>query len=148
MADNVPLDGQLCFSLYATTLAINRTYKPLLDGLGITYPQYLVLSALWEDDGQTIGAIGARLSLEPSTITPLVKRLEQAGFVDRQRDPTDERQVRVRLSQKGWDLRANATCLTATLLEKSGLTVPQIMDLNARVQALRQALVGEAERPS
>lgn len=139
----IPLDNQLCFSLYATTLAINRTYKPMLDGLGITYPQYLVLSALWEDDGQTIGAIGTRLSLEPSTITPLVKRLEQAGFVDRQRDPVDERQVRVRLSKKGLDLRADATCLTSTLLAKSGLTVPQITELNTRVLALRRALVGE-----
>ncbi|PIB90911.1 MarR family winged helix-turn-helix transcriptional regulator [Caulobacter sp. FWC2] len=139
----IPLDNQLCFSLYATTLAINRTYKPMLDALGITYPQYLVLSALWEDDGQTIGAIGTRLSLEPSTITPLVKRLEHAGFVDRQRDPIDERQVRVRLSKKGLDLRADATCLTSTLLAKSGLTVPQITELNTRVLALRRALVGE-----
>ena len=139
----IPLDNQLCFSLYATTLAINRTYKPMLDDLGVTYPQYLVLSALWEEDGQTIGAIGTRLSLEPSTITPLVKRLEQAGFVDRQRDPIDERQVRVRLSKKGLDLRADATCLTSTLLEKSGLTLPQINELNTRVLALRRALVGE-----
>ena len=141
--DFLPLDDHLCFSLYATTLAINRTYKPMLDALGITYPQYLVLSALWEEDGQTIGAIGIRLSLEPSTITPLVKRLEQAGFVDRQRDPVDERQVRVRLSRKGLDLRADATCLTWTLLEKSGLTVPQITELNTRVLALKRALVGE-----
>ena len=141
--DFIPLDNQLCFSLYATTLAINRTYKPMLDDLGVTYPQYLVLSALWEEDGQTIGAIGTRLSLEPSTITPLVKRLEQAGFVDRQRDPIDERQVRVRLSKKGLDLRADATCLTSTLLEKSGLTLPQINELNTRVLALRRALVGE-----
>lgn len=140
----IPLDSQLCFSLYATTLAINRTYKPMLDALGITYPQYLVLSALWEEDGLTIGAIGTRLSLEPSTITPLVKRLEQAGFVDRQRDPVDERQVRALLTAKGRNLRADATCLTSTLLEKSGLTLPQIAELNSRVLALRRALVGEA----
>ena len=97
----IPLDSQLCFSLYGASIAINRTYKPMLDALGVTYPQYLVLSALWETDGQTITAIADRLALEPSTITPLMKRLEQAGFVGRQRNPEDERQVEVRLTAKG-----------------------------------------------
>ena len=140
MAQPIPLDSQLCFSLYATTLAINRTYKPLLDGLGITYPQYLVLSSLWEEDGQTIGAIAERLSLEPSTITPLVKRLEAAGFVGRRRNPSDERQVQVRLTAKGRELQAETGCLTDTLLQRSGLTVEQITALNRQVQALRNAL--------
>src|SRR5688572_22363712 len=94
---SIPLEGQLCFSIYSATLAINRLYKPMLDRLGITYPQYLVLSVLWEEDGQTIGAIAERLALEPSTITPLVKRLEAAGLVGRLRNPADERQVQVRL---------------------------------------------------
>ena len=136
----IPLDGQLCFSLYGASIAINRAYKPLLDELGVTYPQYLVLSVLWEVDGQTIGAIAERLSLEPSTITPLVKRLEQAGFVDRQRNPDDERQVRVSLTAKGRDLRAQTGCLTDTLLRRSGLTVEAIIALNLQVQALRDAL--------
>lgn len=136
----IPLDQQLCFSLYATTIAINRTYKPLLDGLGVTYPQYLVLSALWENDGQTISAIGERLALEPSTITPLVKRLEQAGFIARQRNPADERQVVVSLTPQGKALRAESGCLTETLLQRSGLTVEQIVDLNDRVRALNKAL--------
>ncbi|MEW6640542.1 MAG: MarR family transcriptional regulator [Pseudomonadota bacterium] len=140
----IPLDQQLCFSLYATTIAINRTYKPLLDGLGVTYPQYLVLSALWENDGQTISAIGDRLALEPSTITPLVKRLEQAGFVARQRNPADERQVVVSLTAKGTALRADSGCLTETLLQRSGLTVEQIIDLNNRVRALNKALAEHA----
>ena len=78
MSTPLPLDQQLCFSLYATSIAINRLYKPLLDDLGVTYPQYLVLNTLWESDGQTIGGIAARLALEPSTITPLIKRLEAA----------------------------------------------------------------------
>ena len=140
--DPIPLDAQLCFSLYGASIAINRAYKPMLDALGITYPQYLVLSALWEADGQTIGAIAERLSLEPSTITPLVKRLEQAGFLTRTRNPQDERQVQVRLTDKGRDIRADTTCLTDTLLRRSGLTVAQIIALNGQVQALRDAVAG------
>ena len=145
MADPIPLDSQLCFSLYATTIAINRTYKPLLDALGVTYPQYLVLSTLWEEDGQTIGAIADRLSLGPSTITPLVKRLEQAGFVGRHRNPADERQVQVRLTAKGRDLRAETGCLTDELLRRSGMTVEQIVALNQQVQALRDGLVRKVD---
>lgn len=136
----IPLDSQLCFSLYATTIAINRTYKPMLDGLGITYPQYLVLSVLWEGDGQTISGIADRLALEPSTITPLVKRLEQAGFLDRRRNAEDERQVNVFLTDKGRALQPQTACLTDTLLQRSGLQVAEIISLNERIQALRNAL--------
>jgi DNA-binding MarR family transcriptional regulator len=139
--DPIPLENQLCFSLYATTIAINRAYKPMLDALGITYPQYLVLSVLWEEDGRTITAIADRLALEPSTITPLVKRLEAAGFVGRLRNPADERQVHVRLTAKGKALRADTKCLADTLLERSGMTADQIIALNRRVQSLRDALV-------
>ncbi|MES2055113.1 MAG: MarR family transcriptional regulator [Pseudomonadota bacterium] len=140
----VPLDGQLCFSLYATSIAINRAYKPMLDAMGITYPQYLVLSTLWEGDGQTISAIADRLALESSTITPLVKRLEQAGFLARQRNPQDERQVQAFLTAKGKGLQRETACLTETLLRKSGLTVEQIMALNDQVQALRRELVSRS----
>lgn len=136
----IPLDSQLCFSLYGTTIAINRTYKPMLDALGITYPQYLVLSTLWEVDGQTISVIADRLALEPSTITPLVKRLEAAGFVVRQRSTKDERLVGVHLTDKGRDLQVKTGCLTDTLLQRSGMTVEEIVALNARIQKLRDAL--------
>jgi len=136
----VPLDGQLCFSLYSTSMAINRLYKPMLDELGITYPQYLVLSTLWETDGQTITAIADRLALEPSTITPLVKRLEQAEFVTRERNAEDERKVQVFLTSKGKRLRADSGCLTDALLRNSGLTVKEMIDLNDRIQRLRAAL--------
>lgn len=139
----VPLDGQLCFSLYSTSMAINRLYKPLLDGLGVTYPQYLVLSTLWEADGQTITALADRLALEPSTITPLVKRLEQAEFVTRERNAEDERKVQVFLTTKGKKLRAESGCLTDALLRKSGLTVKEIIDLNSRIHRLRDALTNE-----
>jgi DNA-binding MarR family transcriptional regulator len=142
--DLIPLDDQLCFSLYSTTIAINRAYKPLLDDLGVTYPQYLVLTALSESDGLTIGAIADRLALEPSTITPLVKRLELAGFVGRQRNADDERQVNVTLTEKGRALYARSGCLTGTLLNRSGMTVDQLVALNHQVQALRDALVGSA----
>jgi DNA-binding MarR family transcriptional regulator len=144
-SDPLPLDAQLCFSLYSTTIAINRLYKPMLDSLGVTYPQYLVLSTLWEGDGQTIGAIADRLSLEPSTITPLMKRLEAAGFVSRQRNPLDERQVQVFLTAKGRGLRAEASCLTDALLENSRLSVPDMIALNDQVQQLRRALTGQAD---
>jgi DNA-binding MarR family transcriptional regulator len=142
-SDPLPLDAQLCFSLYSTTIAINRLYKPMLDSLGVTYPQYLVLSTLWEEDGQTITAIADRLALEPSTITPLMKRLEAAGFVSRQRNPKDERQVQVFLTATGKALRAEASCLTDTLLENSKLTVAEMIALNEQVQRLRAALTND-----
>jgi len=136
----LPLDSQLCFSLYGATIAINRAYKPMLDALGITYPQYLVLSALWEQGSLTISAIADRLALESSTITPLVKRLEQAGLVTRQRNPQDERQVFVSATEQGSALQERTACLTETLLEKSGMTPEQLTALNEQVRALRQAL--------
>lgn len=138
----LPLDSQLCFSLYAATIAVNRTYKPMLDALGLTYPQYLVLSTLWEQDGLPVSGIADRLALEPSTITPLVKRLESGGFVTRERNPKDERQVIVRLTEKGRPLYEKTACLTDTLLERSGLTPEKLTKLNAKVRKLRDALAG------
>lgn len=135
-----PLDEQLCFSLYRASMEINRTYKPLLDALGMTYPQYLVLSALWETDGLSISAIGSRLSLESSTITPLVKRLELAGFVERQRSSQDERQVHVQLTEAGRAIRARTRCLADALAEKSGMDANELGALNHQVQRLRDAL--------
>jgi len=137
----LPLDSQLCFSLYGASMAVNRTYKPMLDKLGLTYTQYLVLSTLWEEDGLPISSIADRLSLESSTITPLVKRLEAAGFVARKRNPLDERQVIVSLEAKGRALNQKTACLTQALLERSGLTADQLTKLNAKVQNLRDALL-------
>jgi DNA-binding MarR family transcriptional regulator len=139
-----PLDMQLCFSLYSTSIAINRLYKPMLDSLGVTYPQLLVLNTLWERDGQMISAIADRLALEPSTITPLMKRLEAAGFVSRQRNPADERQVQVFLTAKGKGLRSEASCLTDALFEHSKMTIPEMITLNEQVKRLREALGGAA----
>jgi len=91
----------LCFAIYSASHAFNRVYKPLLDELGLTYPQYLAMVALWEEDDQTVGSLCEKLLLESSTLTPVLKRLEALGHVKRTRDPVDERQVRVRLTEKG-----------------------------------------------
>jgi DNA-binding MarR family transcriptional regulator len=135
----LPLDGQLGFSLYGAFMAVSRTYKPWLDQLGLTYPQYLVLSVLWEGDDQTITGIANRLDLEPSTITPLVKRLEQAGHVDRRRNPADERQVRVLLTGQGRALQAQTKALTQALDAKAQMPIDELVDLNTRIKALRDA---------
>jgi len=139
-----PLDDQICFTLYATSMAINRAYKPMLDAMGITYPQYLVLSVLGEADGMTVGAIAARLSLESSTVTPPIKRLEQAGLVERQRSKVDERQVRVRLTDAGRATLERSNCLGETMLARSGMTPEDLSALNRRVQALHAALTEES----
>lgn len=136
------LERQVCFTLYATSMAIGRTYKPMLDAMGITYPQYLVLNALGAEDGLTIGAIANRLLLESSTVTPPVKRLEQAGLVNRQRDAIDERQVHVHLTEAGRDLLERSNCLGETLIKRSGMTAEQVDALNRQVKALLDALSG------
>jgi DNA-binding MarR family transcriptional regulator len=140
MSAAAPLDSQLCFSLYAASMAVNRTYKPLLDRLGITYPQYLVLLALWEQDARTVGAIAARLRLESSTVTPLVKRLEAGGLVTRTRKPEDERQVQVHLTKRGAAMQEECGCLAEALIERSGMAGKRLAALNKDVQALRDAL--------
>lgn len=137
------LDHQLCFTFYATSMAIIRGYKPMLDAMGITYPQYLVLSVLDEADGATIGAIAGRLALESSTVTPPVKRLEQAGLVTRQRSQIDERQVQVRLTDAGRALLVRSNCLGESLIVRSGMTPEEFDAMNQRVQALRDALSGD-----
>ncbi|ALN71576.1 MULTISPECIES: MarR family winged helix-turn-helix transcriptional regulator [unclassified Aureimonas] len=134
------LDEKLCFSLYGASMAVGRTYKPILDRLGLTYPQYLVLSVLWERDGMGIGAIAERLDLEPSTVTPLVKRLEASGFVTRRRNPADERQVTATLTESGRAMSEESACLGTALVSGSGLTMDQLTALNREIRAFRAAL--------
>ena len=144
MPGPLPLDEQLCFSLYAATIAINRVYKPVLDRLGITYPQFLVLQVLnGAEDGVPIGAIADGLGLEPSTITPLAKRLEAAGLVTRLRNPADERQVRVRLTDRGCECWRDTGCLAPMIVERSGIGPERLAAINAEVTALRRALVAD-----
>lgn len=136
----IPLDDRLCFSLYGASMAVGRTYKPILDRLGLTYPQYLVLSVLWEGDGPSVSSIADRLDLEPSTVTPLVKRLEASGLVTRRRNPEDERQVTVSLTAAGRTMREESACLAQELLSASGMSLDRVMALNEEVRALRDAL--------
>ena len=138
-----PLDEQLCFTLYAASMAVNRMYKPMLDAMGITYPQYLVLSALDEHDGLTIGAIADRLALESSTVTPPVKRLEQAGLLERQRSKEDERQVHVFLTAAGRKVLGDSKCLGDTLIERSKMTPAEVRGLNERMQGFLNAVNDE-----
>jgi len=134
------LDDQLCFSLYGASMAVGRAYKPLLDRMGITYPQYLLLSALGEEDASSVGAIADRLMLESSTITPLVKRLAASGLVTRERNPENERQVIVTLTEAGRALLRDCTCLGERLVAGSGQSVEALHRLNGEVRALRDAL--------
>lgn len=136
-----PLERQICFTLYATSMAITRAYKPLLDELGLTYPQYLVLCTLGEDGPMTVGAIATRLDLESSTVTPLVKRLEGAGLVARRRGLADERKVEVTMTPAGHGLLEKSGCLGALLLERSGMDEKDLEALNKRVQAMRAEIV-------
>ncbi len=139
----VPLDNQLCFSLYMANIAINRTYKPMLDAMGITYPQYLVLNALAENDGLTVGAIADRLALESSTVTPPVKRMEQAGLVERRRSIADERQVHVWLTEAGRALVDESRCLGETLTARSGMTPEELQAFNRQVLTFLGALTAK-----
>ncbi|MBO9545884.1 MarR family winged helix-turn-helix transcriptional regulator [Caulobacter sp.] len=132
-----PLDDQLCYAIYSAGIAIQRTYKPLLDELGLTYPQYLVLNLLWAEDGQLVGRLAERLALESSTLTPLLQRLEAAGLVNRTRDPANARQVIVALTDAGRAMQRKAGCLGAALLEASGQPHEALNDLNDKVRTLR-----------
>lgn len=141
LADAAVLDDFLCFGVYSTGLAFNRVYKPLLDRLGLTYPQYLVMVALARRDDQTVGELGQQLFLESNTLTPLIKRLEAAGLVDRRRDSADERVVRVRLTTQGHGVAQEAaTCVPEEILKASGLSVADAMALNKALVALRGRL--------
>lgn len=139
-ADALRLDLFLCFSLYSATHAMQRVYAPMLADLGITYPQYLALVALWQQDDQTVGALGEHLMLESSTLTPMLKRLEAAGLVSRARDLNDERQVRVRLTEAGWALRARAAAIPGCVLEAVGLSPKELIPLKQQLDALRERL--------
>ena len=143
----LPLDDHLCFALYGASMAIGRLYKPVLDEAGITYPQYLVLGTLWEEDGLTIGTIAERLALESSTITPLVKRLEAAGHLTRRRNPNDERQVLVALTEAGRAVRSVTRRIGERLVAASAMSPERLQALNGEVRALRDAVAAAADQP-
>jgi DNA-binding MarR family transcriptional regulator len=140
----LPLDDQLCYAIYSAGMAIQRVYKPLLDELGLTYPQYLVLNILWREDNLTVGSIAERLALESSTLTPLLKRMEAAGLLRRTRNPANERQVVVGLTDKGRELRSRAGCLADALLSSSGQSPTHLNQINRDVRELRDAIYEHA----
>jgi DNA-binding MarR family transcriptional regulator len=135
--DVMKLDDQLCYALYSASMAVQRAYKPLLDQMGITYPQFLVLNLLWHDGQQNVGGLADKLALESSTLTPLLKRLEAAGLVTRTRNPKNEREVLIETTPKGEKLREEAGCLAERLVQASGAPVSGIIDLNKRVKDFR-----------
>jgi DNA-binding MarR family transcriptional regulator len=140
------LGNQLCFAVYSTAHAFNRVYKPLLDRLGVTYPQYLVMLALWERDGVPVKDIGERLFLDSGTLTPLLKRLEAARLVKRARSREDERQVLVALTPQGQALKEKARGVPPAILAASGCSLGELTAMKRNLIALRDQLnaaVGE-----
>lgn len=134
------LDDQLCFALYSTSLAMTKAYKPLLDKLALTYPQYLAMLVLWETDDMAVKDIAARLSLDPATVTPLLKRLEALGYIERVRDTNDERIVHARLTADGAALKHKAWAVPAELFCAMRQTPDFLIRLREDLTRLRQAL--------
>lgn len=145
--DPLRLDAQLCFALYGASLAMTKLYRPVLEGLGLTYPQYLAMLVLWESDDVTVGDLGRRLGLDSGTLTPLLKRLEAAGLVTRRRDPRDERQVRVALTDVGTALKARARHVPERMFCAMGLEIDELGDLRRRLHALQARLSDAASEP-
>ena len=137
---SIALPDMICFALYSATHSMQQAYKPLLDALGLTYPQYLVLTALWAEDGQTVGALGRQVQLESNTLTPLLKRLEGMGYVTRTRAKEDERQVIIHLTDQGRAMQARAAHIPGCILEKSGLPLDELLSLRDQITALRDHL--------
>lgn len=134
------LGDQLCFALYSTSLAMMRVYRGLLPKLGLTYPQYLVMMVLWEQDELTVSDIGERLFLDSATLTPLLKRMEAQGLVQRARARADERQVIVSLTEQGQSLRKDAAALMPEILCATKCSVDEIISLRDQLVDLRKNL--------
>jgi MarR family transcriptional regulator, organic hydroperoxide resistance regulator len=139
-ADWLRLDHQLCFALYAASLSMTKLYKPLLEPLGLTYPQYLAMLVLWQGDGVTVSQLGEHLALDSGTLTPLLKRLEASGLVQRLRDAADERRVLLQLTPAGRALKARAVRVPQAIAAASGCELSELSELTSKLQALRQRL--------
>lgn len=137
------LDNQLCFALYSTSLAMTKVYKPLLEELGLTYPQYLAMLVLWERDGLMVSELGERLYLDSGTLTPLLKRLEASGYISRIRDVEDERRVNITLTSSGRKLKTRAAKIPGCILSASQCALPELVALTNQVQGLRQRLASQ-----
>lgn len=137
---SIALPDMICFALYSATHAMQQAYKPLLEEIGLTYPQYLVLTVLWTQDGQTVGALGRQVQLESNTLTPLLKRLEGMGLVSRMRDSGDERQVMIHLTEQGRKMQGRAAHIPACIVEKTALPLEALTRLRDQITALRDEL--------
>lgn len=148
-AEQVELAGSLpdflCFAIYSTNLAFHRAYKPVFEGLGLTYPQYATLVALNDEDGQTVSQLGEKLFLESSTLTPLLKRLEATGHVTRRRDPDDERQVRISLTPQGRAVFEKVFCNRDGIIEATGLEPDDFIRLQRDLIRLRDNLLARSK---
>jgi MarR family transcriptional regulator, organic hydroperoxide resistance regulator len=140
---NPRLADFLCFAIYSANLAYGRAYKPILEELGLTYTQYIAIVSLWEEDNQTVGGLGEKLFLESNTLTPILKKLEAMGYLERQRDPKDERQVRVRLTKNGRRLGEKA--LTMDISEATGLAPAKFAKVQKAIVALRDNLINSVQ---
>ncbi|WP_339514233.1 MarR family winged helix-turn-helix transcriptional regulator [Pseudomonas sp. RL_15y_Pfl2_60] len=134
------LDNQLCFALHSTSLLMTKTYKPLLQEMGLTYPQYLAMLVLWETDGLTVGEISARLLTDPGSLTPLLKRLEAQGLLQRNRSKADERVVELRLTAKGRALHEQAKAIPGCILKSTGMPMEQLEEIKQALVTLRKHL--------
>lgn len=130
------LERQLCFAIYSAAHAFNRTYKPLLDPYGLTYPQYLVLLSLWQVDGKTVKSLGDALHLDSGTLSPLLKRLEASGYIERTRDRADERQVLITLTEKGKGMRQEAKGILKEIGKAAGCTADELYQLSTSLRDL------------
>lgn len=139
---NLNLEDHLCFSLYACSRAIMRLYRPYLDELQLTYPQYLVLVTLWRKQQSTIKEIGEALSLDTGTLTPLLKRMEAAGLIERHRDTEDERVVNIHITQAGKAIQEKAACVPESLLTASAMNEEELDEINSTIMHLLQKLNG------
>jgi MarR family transcriptional regulator, organic hydroperoxide resistance regulator len=138
--DALRLDNQLCFALYSASRATTAAYRPMLDAIGLTYPQYLVLMVMWEEKAITVRGLGQRLQLDSGTLSPLLKRLEAAGYLRRDRSPTDERSVEVTLTDTGRELESQAQCVPEQLFAATGLKADEAEALRNAAQRLTVAL--------
>ncbi|MCJ2036156.1 MarR family winged helix-turn-helix transcriptional regulator [Methylobacterium sp. J-068] len=136
LIDPLLLDNQLCYALYAAAHRMTKSYRPMLERMGLTYPQYLVLLVLWETDGVTVSEIGRRLRLDSGTLTPVLKRLETAGFLVRNRRRSDEREVEIALTPRGRDLRAEATAVRESVMCQLNMSEPEVQAMRADLNAL------------
>ncbi len=142
--DIAKLSDYLCFAVYSANLAFGKAYKPILDKLGLTYTQYITIIALWEENNQTVSGLGEKLFLESNTLTPILKKLEAMGYLRRQRDPEDERQVRISLTEAGFRLREEA--LTMSLVMETGLGPEDFAKVQNAVATRRDNLLTSVKK--